>query len=298
MIEKPMLAGTCKDVEAIAYPVLCSPKLDGIRCIVQGGRVLSRKFKDIPNHHIRKTLLDAFLGWEDFSFDGELMVGQTFQACTSGIMSRSGNPNFVFHVFDCVDGKQPLVGFKARLETAAKAVFDIGDRHVRVVPHQLANTEEELLDLEQRYLAEGHEGLMVRSINGPYKHGRSTAKQGWLLKVKRFVDAEAEVIGFVELLHNANELKTDELGYAKRSSAKDGKVPMGTLGKFLVRDLRDGTEFRIGTGRGLTQALRQEIWDHQDQYLGKIVKFRYQEHGVKDKPRIPVWLGFRDPSDM
>jgi DNA ligase-1 len=32
--------------------------------------------------------------------------------------------------------------------------------------------------------------------------------------------------------------------------------------------------------------------------LGKIVKYKYQEIGVLEKPRFPVFLGFRDKEDM
>ena len=41
MLYKPMLA--CKaDLSKLVYPVLVSPKLDGVRATVQGGVVLSR----------------------------------------------------------------------------------------------------------------------------------------------------------------------------------------------------------------------------------------------------------------
>jgi len=79
-------------------------------------------------------------------------------------------------------------------------------------------------------------------------------------------------------------------------------VGKGTLGKFLVREVGDvpwkDREFAIGTGEGLTQLLRQQIWDAKETYLGKIVTYKYQPHGVKDLPRLPIWKGFRDKRDM
>ena len=50
---KPMLSGTVTDPAALRYPVLVSPKLDGYRASVQGGVVLSRNLKPIPNAHVR-----------------------------------------------------------------------------------------------------------------------------------------------------------------------------------------------------------------------------------------------------
>ena len=47
-------------------------------------------------------------------------------------------------------------------------------------------------------------------------------REGYLLKVKRFVDGEALVIGVTEPMHNANEAKTNELGRTARSHKKAG----------------------------------------------------------------------------
>ena len=94
----------------------------------------------------------------------------------------------------------------------------------------------------------------------------------------------------------------DEVGHMKRSSHKDGMKPAGTLGKFLVQEIGDtpwnGKTFAVGTGEGLDQALRQKIWDNQGEYLGKIITYRYQAHGTKDLPRIPIWYGFRHEDDL
>jgi DNA ligase-1 len=143
---------------------------------------------------------------------------------------------------------------------------------------------------------------MLRKICGRYKQGRSTAKEGILLKLKPFEDSEAIITGFEELQHNENEQFTSELGYSKRSSQQAGLVGGNTLGKFLVTGTQEehfgGVEFKVGSGLGLTQALRQEIWDNREKYLGKLIKFKYQKIGSIDKPRIPIFLGFRDASDM
>lgn len=46
---KPMLAGKCEGLESLKYPVLVSVKLDGVRALVIGGKVMSRSLKPIPN---------------------------------------------------------------------------------------------------------------------------------------------------------------------------------------------------------------------------------------------------------
>jgi DNA ligase-1 len=120
--------------------------------------------------------------------------------------------------------------------------------------------------------------------------------EGYLLKVKRFDDSEAEIIGFEEEQFNGNTAETNELGRTKRSTAKAGLVGKGTLGAFTVRDIHTGVEFSIGTG--LTALQRGVFWQRRDEYLGKLAKYKYFAVGVKVAPRHPVFLGFRDRVDL
>ena len=140
--------------------------------------------------------------------------------------------------------------------------------------------------------------LKALFLTGPYKCGRSTNKEGYLLKLKRFSDSEAEIIGFEELMHNNNVKTKDNLGLSKRSTCQENLSGANTLGTLLVRDLYSNLEFRIGTGQGLDIDLRRAMWNNQSSYLGKIVKYKYFSVGVKDLPRHPVLLGFRHKDDM
>ena len=44
--------------------------------------------------------------------------------------------------------------------------------------------------------------------------------------------------------------------------------------------------------------MRMEIWSNQEKYLNQIIKYKYFSVGVKDKPRHPVFQGFRHLDDM
>ena len=44
--------------------------------------------------------------------------------------------------------------------------------------------------------------------------------------------------------------------------------------------------------------MRKEIWDNRSEWVGKLVKFKYFEVGVMEKPRFPVYLGIRDKIDV
>ena len=289
---KPMLSATfTPGVHQVRFPVLISPKLDGIRCIIDaGGRPLSRNFKEIPNASIRQTLSDLGLP----ALDGELVVGSAtspdcYRTTNSGVMSRDGEPDWCFYVFDVLTGTgRP---FKERIRMAKKAVQDARHKRIKIVPHVMVENEDTLIRHEQQFLREGFEGVMGRDPEGPYKFGRATMKEGWLWKLKRFTDGEAIITGFAEQMHNGNEATEDELGRTKRSSHKAGKAGKNTLGALAVRDVRTGVEFDIGTG--FTDAERDAIWAGRVDWLSRIVKYKSFPQGVKDRPRFPVFMGLR-----
>lgn len=285
---KPMLASPAG--ELIRLPALLSPKLDGIRCLIIDGVAVGRSLKPLPNKHVQQLF-----GRQEFNgLDGELIVGSpvakdVFQQTSSGVMSIEGEPSVIFHVFDDF---HETGGFQRRLRTAQRRIRM--KKHFLEVHHHVIEVADDLNRWEEDYLAMGYEGVMLRHPDGPYKHGRSTAKEGWLLKVKRFEDSEAQVLGVTELMHNANEAKRNELGHLERSSHKAGKVGKQMLGALTVKDLKTGVEFDIGTG--FTEDQRKLLWAQQ--LVGKVVKYKSQPTGVKEKPRFPVFLGFRDQVDM
>ena len=283
---KPMLASPF-DEALLKFPVLASPKLDGVRAIVRDGVVLSRALKPIPN----KWVQQRFSHLEHF--DGELIVGASnhpdvLRTTTSGVMRVEGEPDVSFHVFDHVENH-------ARLYTVRYDLLEEDTEiNVFVVPqHELMNTFE-LNAFEHEVLAEGYEGVMLRHPDAPYKFGRSTAREGYLLKVKRFHDAEFEIVGFEEEMFNANEATTSELGRTKRSSHKANKIPKGRLGALVLK--YGDTTFNCGTG--FNDAERENIWAERERYLGQFAKIKYFAHGIKDVPKLPSFLGIRDVRDM
>jgi DNA ligase-1 len=285
---KPMLAAPAG--ELIRLPALLSPKLDGIRCLIIDGVACGRSLKALPNKYVQKLFGRSELN----GLDGELIVGSptakdVFQQTSSGVMSIEGEPEVMFHVFDDFHESG---GFQRRLHTAQRRIKKA--KCCVAVDHHLIQVADDLNHWEEDYLTLGYEGVMLRHPDGPYKHGRSTAKEGWLLKVKRFEDSEAKILGVTELMHNANEAKRNELGHLERSSHKAGKVGKKMLGALMVKDLKTGVEFDIGTG--FTEDQRKLLWA-QD-LVGRVVKYKFQPTGVKEKPRFPVFIGFRDAVDM
>lgn len=309
---KPMLAAKPdpEDLDAVLaklpYPALFSPKLDGIRATVQNGKLYSRSLKLIPNKEMQVRWGKPELN----GLDGELVVGpptaeDCFNRSTSVVMSRDKSAeDAAFYVFDTF-GSDP---FYMRTDLARDAMdcdSYTGHNGIIYVEHTLIETPKQLSKYEAKQLKLGYEGIMRRSKDCFYKQGRSTLKERGLIAIKRFVDVEAVILATYEQEENTNAQKVSELGKMKRSSHKAGKVGKGTLGGFTVRMLEpkaafgvQGEEFNVATGVGLTDAIRQTLWNKRKTLPGKIIKMRYQKVGTMEKPRIPIFLGFRDEKDL
>jgi spermidine/putrescine transport system substrate-binding protein len=113
---------------------------------------------------------------------------------------------------------------------------------------------------------------MIRSLSGPYKQGRSTEAEGYLLKVKRFEDGEARIQEYYEEMENQNAEFTNELGRTARSSHKAGMVGKNRLGGFHVTGVGgryDGVYFDIASG-AMSHEMRSKLWETRD-LIGKLV---------------------------
>lgn len=283
---KPMLASPV-DFDLLKYPCYVSPKIDGIRCLIVDGKAMSRSLKLLPNLYLQSLSKDILHGLDLEITVGEPNLPNVMQTTTSGVMSIEGEPDFQLHSLDIWN--MPGVSFINRFSiltalSSIKAVRQIicYDRH---------EVEQEL----EKYLAAGYEGAMIRNPNATYKFGRSTAREGALLKYKKFADDEAEVIDFVELMHNDNPAFEGELGQTKRQMLQRYMVGMGTLGSLRVKSTLWNQPFNIGTG--FDAATRQKIWDNRKIYLGKQVKYKFFEIGTLFAPRFPVFLGWRNSID-
>lgn len=289
---RPLLAAKLEDPSKLRFPVLVSPKIDGVRCcVLRDGGAVTRTLKPLPNAYIRETLsVPGFDG-----LDGELVTytGDTmddFSTTQSKVMRRDGKPEFMFFVFDDFSLE---AAFERRLTRAITRTAGMEHFNVDALAHVECASFAEVEEWERLALAAGHEGLMIRDPAGPYKYGRSTEKEGILLKVIRRDRAEATVVGVVEQMRNDNELTRDERGYAKRSTAKAGRSGAGVLGALVCTENGSST-FEIGTG--FTAAQRAGYWGAA--LDGRTVTFEFRGRGPNGAPRFPTFVGFREKEDL
>lgn len=300
MAFKPMLAPNNSPADTptffqdIQFPVLASPKLDGIRCVMMYDKARSRTLKLLPSSQVQDLAEDLPM------LDGELIIGNpsdfdVYNRTQSHVMSLDKEGDLHYYVFDVADESMKDEPFYKRLELAKNLVTIINRPNVHFVKHTECECLDDLLQFEAECLLEGYEGIMFRSPVGRYKHNRATYKENLIYKLKRFTDDEAIVLDIEEGTLNQNEQKRDERGYSERSTAKAGLVPSGMAGNFVL--WYKATRIDVSMGN-FNHAERKWVLENKEILKGKMLKFRFFGHGIKDLPRFPRALGFRDEMDM
>lgn len=291
---KVMTASTAdyEFLKSLKGPQLLSFKIDGVRGINEGGVIYSRTGKAFPNKYLQEKFANAV------DLDFEIVHGNPTDdnLCdiTRGMCNSFSQPvdRTKLFVFDRL-GKD-AIAFKSRHALASNMLKKLNDSDINIVQQFEMEGLEAILEFEEWALSLGYEGIMGRRPLSPYKHGRSTAAEGFLWKLKRFTDEEVQICGFIEETRNDNPLVTNSQGYAERSTHKANMVPTNTLGKFkaIWRD----QEIVVSCGK-LSHEQRKFIWLHQDLFMHQWFTMRFFGYGMRSLPRQGRFVHFRDPYD-
>lgn len=275
----PMLAHKYSDhADKIKFPALTQPKFDGHRCVavIKGGKATlwSRTGKPINSmpHIVEELQLVYPKGTH--RIDGELYNHKyktNFEYISSRIRleepPEDGTHTEVqYHIYDkAMDG-----GFATRIEHVTNELKTYEKekeklKYLKVVETKEAADEDELMDYFESFLQNGYEGSMVRNKEGLYVGKRSKD----LLKIKKFDDAEFNIVGIAE---------------------GRGKL-MGHAAKFLCHTI-EGKEFGAKL-RGETSKLK-ELFDDHSLWKGKRVTVKFQGFTNYGIPRFPVAWRIRE----
>jgi DNA ligase-1 len=280
--------------EELTYPKWASPKYDGIRAISKGGILRSRNWKPIRSIHCQEQF------WMLDHSDGELLAGDVFahdvyNKCQSHVMAEDKPCDFSYMVFDYTHPDWLGRPFYERYDELHRVNIW---KNIQIVEQWPVENEEELLAVEEKAIALGAEGLILKDPLAPYKNGRSTWRQNWSVKLKREMQSEALIVGLEEAKHNLNEQTRNGLGYAERSHHQENKVGAGMVGTILGLTLDTHEPVRIAPGN-LTHAQRKEIWENPEEYVERqVVTFQHFPHGAIDTYRQARCKGLRTAEDM
>lgn len=307
------------DLKNLKFPIYGMPKIDGVRSLNFDGSLTGRSLKQHKNKHVTEFFSHIMFK----GFDGEMANEDEChpdlcRITSSALSTINGTPYILWHVFDYVTEVTKDLPFKTRYQSLQSRVNALKEHpnleylwsRIRVVPCKLLTTMHELIEFETECLHKGYEGIILRDPEGKFKQGRATAREGSYMRIKRFIDAECEVVDIVEGLTNNNEAQVNELGLQYRTSHKENMVLNGTVGSItgrLIADVFDpitdtllfskGDIIEVGPGAMKAEERLQYFQIKQD-LIGRIFKFKTFPKGVKDKPRFPTFLSFRDPVDM
>ena len=239
-----------------------SEKLDGVRGYWDGKQLLSRQGYriDAPAWFVEPL--------PEQSLDGELWIGRgQFDTVSALIRSGAAGENkgrdsdwrqVKFMLFDL---PQFPGTFSQRLKRLRRIADDIDRDWVQVVHQRRVASETGLMAWLDQVVSGGGEGLMLHHEDAIYKQGRSTD----LLKLKKWQDAEATVIGY-------------QPGRGKYA---------GMLGSLLV-ETTDGIRFKLGSG--LSDAQRKN-----PPAIGSQVTYKYTGVSAIGVPRFASFMRERRP---
>ena len=168
---------------------------------------------------------------------------------------------------------------------------------MKLLTQQIVFNQAALKSLYEQALAAKYEGLILKNLRHKYKNGRSTIMEGTLLKFKEWVTDDCRILEVLQGTTNTNPDIKDELGHAKRSTAKAGKIPNGTVGSFMVQNCKTGLIFKCGTGPLKAPELKA-LWEDRQTLIGRIFRYKYQRSGTLIKPRFPGFVGFVNLMDI
>ncbi|XP_052815309.1 uncharacterized protein LOC128242258 [Mya arenaria] len=249
-----LLAHKYKDGETNPTNWWMSEKLDGVRAYWNGRCFYSR----LGNAFYAPSWFTKDLP-KDMHLDGELFGGRKKFQSTVSIVKTPEHPKWntiKYCVFDAPHlEKEP---FEKRMKAIQDQFEKVKPAYAKFVDHEKCRGTDHVDKELARIIALGGEGLMIRKPGSKYERTRSTT----LLKIKKFHDAEAIVIGY-----------------------EPSKSNPGLTGALWVK-MACGKKFKVGSG--LSNKDRRS-----PPKKGTIITYKFQELTNSGSPRFPSYVGIR-----
>lgn len=310
-----MLLQPCRPVDArldkIQFPCIVQPKIDGVRACNFTGITTARSLKPFANEAFNSTFgRSEFLGldgelclWEDSYAGNPITREDLCRVTTSAVNSILGYNRFKWVLFDYVTEHSYLMPYRDRLnhlsdliEMNSKFALREWNIGLEIIETRVVYNIENFKYLDDKFLEEGYEGTIIRSINAPHKNGAATLKGMEAWRYKQFVDEEAVVLEVIEGQENRNHAQTNELGLTFRSTHKENMVPNGKVGALLCRRIKTGKTIKVAAGK-MTEEEKLFYFNNPHLIVGEIITYRSFPRGVKDQPRFATFQNIRAKVD-
>lgn len=228
---KPMLAkdhNKCQN-SVLNKPMLCSRKLNGVRCMMRWdltlGRVvtISRGGKDYncSTALIAQELEPYLRSHPDIILDGELYnYGHSLQELSGIARLQTWEPRcelLQFWIYDIADASMKFIDRLDLLEELGDIVEEGELNRVKVLEHELTESWADVMRLHDRWVAEGFEGAVARKPDKGYEFGRRSST---MIKIKAYQDGEFLIIDYKDGLRDEDFCFICETADGKVFSAK------------------------------------------------------------------------------
>lgn len=244
-----------------------SRKMDGLRGIyIPGEGLFTRGGKKLIGFEdtIEKDLAD-FTSKTGYSVDGELFTTEIpFDEIQGAVMSNKNIDEEVkkkikFFTFGLVKNFWQREIFKATVDMVNDLLGVKGYPYLQLVEYRLIDVSE-VDKVHDEFVAEGYEGIMLRSPNVSYEFKRGNG----LFKYKKFIESDFEIVGIYE---------------------GQGKYE-GKLGGMSIRGEAFGRIIETDMGSGFTDEQRVKYFDLN--LIGKMVEVKYQGLTKGNSLRFPT----------
>ena len=199
---KPMGAHKLDDYyHKIKYPACVQTKLDGFRCLSNNGILYSKGMKPfVFLHHIKEELSKITGISNSTYFDGELYeFGVPIHEISSLVMRKYADnahhklaEKISYYIFDMFDINNLTETFAVRYQRLTKIFKENKFKYLKLVKCASVSNYEEVQNLNNKYILEGFEGVIVRNYDGLYK---LNSRSYDVLRTKEFKKREFEIIG-------------------------------------------------------------------------------------------------------
>lgn len=265
-IVKPMGAYKLDDHKnKIIYPALVQRKLDGFRCMASKVKssvhLYSKNMK--PFHflnHIRQEIKKLNIS-ESIYLDGELYsFGRPLREISSFVMKKYATLEeekkmkaIEYHIFDMINLNDMSLTFEERYKNLEDLLKNKGFEYLKIVHCHEVKNYDEINHLNNIYLYEGCEGVIVRNKDGLYK---LNSKSYDVLRTKEFKKGDFRIVDAKE---GTGTQKGAIIWKLRCLKGKDTfwAIPIGTI-KERIKVYND-------------------FQKNNDKYIGKIAKVKYLE---------------------
>lgn len=257
-------------------------KKNGIRCITEKrGNVIINKTRQNKIITGLNGINEEIKLLDDGIYDGELVIKESWRYKLRDVLQKTMKivnsdtddkivDYWIFDVLTPDEFNERITSRKYFERRDNSPVNNHNFEYVKMIPELYRGNDLAVVDtLLDEMVDKGCEGLMM-NFDLPFK----TNKTNNILKVKKKYSSDCRVIGFEE-------------GKGKNK---------GRLGALIL----DYKGFPLGCS-GMTDELRDEIWQNQDRYLGVIAEITHEQESSNEKgglsleyPSFEMWRYDKD----